>query len=153
MFVPSGKYIFFLDMSEFSRVPFGCTFLQTYRVLCVCCFIIFCCIFFHHSFLLVEMFAVFKLHPRIPRLFFGKNWFLAYLGQIKRYNSSKYAKMTVLLVWLFVVSFEFSHLLKLTSYLWHQTVFMSKKTMLENFTVFVRNNEDLLNGLFKSLKN
>ena len=72
-----------------------------------------------------------RLHPRIPRLFSGKNWFLALLGQFKSCNASKYAKITVLLVWLFVVSFEISHLFKWTSYLWHQTVFWSKNDVRE----------------------
>ena len=43
--------------------------------------------------------------------------------------------MNVLLVWLFVVSFEFSHLLKLTSYLWHQTVCWLKNNVRELFGV------------------
>ena len=53
------------------------------------------------------------------------------LGQFKRNNASKYAKMTVLLVWSFVVSFEFSHHLKLNSYLWDQTGFWSKNYVRE----------------------
>ena len=75
------------------------------------------------------------MHPRIPRLFSGKNWFLAYLGHFERYNASKYAKMTVLLVLLFVVSFKFSHLFKCTSYLWHQTVFWSKNYVRELYFI------------------
>ena len=74
---------------------------------------------------------LFILHPRIPRLFSGKNWFWAKLSQFKGYNASKYAKMTILLVWLFVVSFKFSHLLIWTSYLWHQTIFWSKNDVRE----------------------
>ena len=67
-------------------------------------------------------------------------------------NGSKYAKMAVLLGWLFVVSFEFSHLLKLASYLWHQPV-CGQKTMFEKITFCVQNYEDLLTGFLKSHKN
>ena len=51
-----------------------------------------------------------KLNPRIPRLFSGKFFFWPNSVNIK--GAMLQNMPTVLLVWLFVVSFEFSHLLK-----------------------------------------
>ena len=49
------------------------------------------------------------------------------------YNASQNTKTFLRQKFVFGLTFEFSQLLKWTSYLWHQTVF-GRKTMFENFT-------------------